>query len=105
MILELLLVSSITTSAVEVWTGGDDGLTQRFAGDFRSAVQDVTGRPMKALVDQIKPAAGGRWLTTVVFSRDGQEIYTAKCVKVEREISQCVREAAKASERLTREGR
>jgi hypothetical protein len=102
MILELLAATSIATSAIEVWTAGEDGLTQRFAENFRTATREITGQPLKATVAQITPAPGGKWLTVVTFSREGKEIYAAKCTRGELKLSQCAVEAASAAKRLTR---
>ncbi len=105
MILELLAATSIATSAVEVWTAGDDGLTQRFAENFRTATREITGQPLKATVAQITPAPGGKWLTVVAFSREGKEVYAAKCTRDEVELQQCAMEAASVAKRLTRQVR
>ncbi|PZR33106.1 hypothetical protein [Caulobacter segnis] len=101
MILEFLTATSVAASAIEVWTAGDDGLTQRFAENFRTATREIHGRPLNATVAQITPAPGGGWLTVVTFSREGEKLYTAKCARDEAEIQQCVLEAASAAKRLT----
>ncbi|RYG57592.1 MAG: hypothetical protein EON56_02180 [Alphaproteobacteria bacterium] len=101
----MLVAAAVATSAVETWTAGDDGLTQRFAEDLRLATAAMTGPPLRATIAQIEPTSGGKWITTVTFRRAGRDIYVARCTRKERDLPQCAQRAAAAAERLLRKVR
>jgi len=100
MILSLLSAATVAASTIEVRTSGDDGLTQRFADDFRVATAGMTGPPLRATIAQIAPTSDGRWLTVVTFSRGGREVYVARCRRREGQLPRCAKRAAATAKRL-----
>jgi hypothetical protein len=102
MVLPILVAAAVAASAVEVWTAGDDGLTQRFADEFRAATASFTGQPLRATVAQVTSASGDKRLYLVTFNRNGKDVSVAKCIGGEDEASRCVKRAAEAARRLLR---
>jgi hypothetical protein len=92
------LVAVAQPSAVEVWTGGDDGLTQRFANAVRAATakQQVTTpfKPIRALVEQVIPISEMQYSFIVTFSYKGRAIGITRCIGNESDIPRCATRAA-----------
>ncbi|MBB5714161.1 hypothetical protein FHS94_000984 [Sphingomonas aerophila] len=101
-LLILLMVSQGT--AVDVWTGGDDELTQRFAHALRAATHHIppsdNDRQIRALVEQIEPLRSRRLRVVVSFERNGRHIGTSRCTAREDDLSLCVARASAAAKRL-----
>lgn len=94
--------------AVEVWTGGDDGLTQRYADKVRQAVAAVhTPNPFRLTVEQIVPGKMGRLTSVISFSRDGQVIGKQRCKMVDSDdgLAACAARVAAMARAIAGAGR
>ena len=98
----LILLAVVQNSAVEVWTGGDDGLTQRFADLFRTAADHIQmmddHHRIRAVVEQIEPKRDGKVRIVVNFERDGKHIGASRCTTSEDNLAGCVARAGAAAE-------
>lgn len=90
----LILLAVVHSSTVEVWTGGDDGLTQRFAYLFRTEADRIQVRDdrhrIRAVVEPIVPKQGGKVRVVVNFERDGKHIGASRCTTSEDNLAGCV---------------
>jgi len=90
-------------TGIEVWTAGDDGLTQRFADAYRAKIAsmclDDRCRSIKVTVQQARPLRREKAEFAVTFSLRGDQVGTAKCVAAERDIEACAVKAAQATRR------
>ena len=100
----LILLASVQGSTVEVWTGGDDGLTQRFADLFRTATHHIERsdrrHQIRAVVEQITPKRNGDVRVVVRSDRDGRHIGTSRCAASENDLARCAARAGAAAEHL-----
>lgn len=100
----LILLAMLHSSAVEVWTGGDDGLTQRFAELFRAATASIPmtdeRHQIQAIVEQIVPKRGGKIRTVVRFERNKKQIGASRCNTRKENFAVCVARASAAARRL-----
>jgi hypothetical protein len=100
----LILLASVQDPAVEVWSGGDDGLTQRFAVLFRAATHDIKRSDrrhlIRAIVEQIMPKRNGDVRVAVSFDRDGRHVGTSRCVARENDLARCAARAGALAKHL-----
>ncbi|WP_198354111.1 hypothetical protein [Sphingomonas sp. MA1305] len=100
-----MLLAMEQGSAVEVWTGGDDGLTQRFAVLFQAEAADIqitdVHHRIQAVIEQIVSKGSGKVRIVVNFERDGKHIGASRCTTTEDNLAGCVVRAGAAAERLT----
>ncbi|WP_294200268.1 hypothetical protein [uncultured Sphingomonas sp.] len=100
----IILLALVQSSAVEVWTGGDDGLTQRFANLFRTEADHIQvnegRRRIRAVVEQIVPKRGGKVRIVINFERDGKHIGASRCTTSEDNLAGCIARAGAAAERF-----
>ncbi|WP_143559552.1 hypothetical protein [Sphingomonas dokdonensis] len=100
----IILLATLQSSAVEVWTGGDDGLTQRFASLFRTTTQQIQtndrSHRIRAVVEQITPRRRGKVHVVVTFHREGERIGIIRCTAIEDNLARCAARASAAAERL-----
>ena len=65
----------LQASGIEVWTAGDDGMTQRFADAYRAKIADMCSddrcRGIKATVHQARPLHGNEVEFAVEFGLEG----------------------------------
>ena len=99
----------LQASGIEVWTAGDDGMTQRFADAYRAKIADMCSddrcRGIKATVHQARPLHGNEVEFAVEFGLEGHRLRTSKCIATERDIQACAVKAAEATQRHLSAGR
>lgn len=99
----LAIAAAVQAARVEVWTAGDDGLTQRFADAYRARVASIClddrCGSIKATVQQARPLPQGKAEFAITFSLKGDQVGTVKCVAAERDINACAVKAAQATRR------
>jgi hypothetical protein len=98
-------VLAAVISPIMVWTGGDDGLTQRFSGAFQREIeryQVPTAAHLKVTIEQIEPLSRSRSKVTVRFEQSQRPTRLVRCTFAEDSFESCVSRTARLAAKLSK---